>query len=233
MLMFLWRCHILTRNWPKRMLNGRCIVRYVTIWHRGCVYGMVYNGSACTFPHCSIATFYIVPNNDCPAPRRQPTLFGQASLEFEEGGSGGASFYLGLADMLTQRPPFRFGSRVFSDWSAICPFVWHPPSVENKNKMLQDLLKSYLQLLVFAACWEHLPNKGNMANIRGANLPNHHKQSNCQTAQLRLQTALRQDLFTFPCSRPPHPKFATSHLATASEVLWPHQAVGQTTDRRF
>ena len=108
-----------------------------------------------------------------------------------------------MADMLTQRPPFRFGSGLFSDWSAICPFVWHPPSVENKNKMLQELLKSYLQLLVFAACWEHLPNKGNMANIRGANLPNHHKQSNCQTAQLRLQTALRQDLFTFPCSRPP------------------------------
>ena len=45
-----------------------------------------------------------------------------------------------------------------------------------------------------------------MANIRGANLSNHHKQSNCQTAPLRLQTALRQDLFTFPCSRPPPPK---------------------------
>ena len=82
---------------------------------RGCVYGMVYNGSACTFRHCSIATFYIVPNNDCPAPRRQPTLFGQASLEFEAGGRGGPSFFLGMADMLTQRPPFRFGSRVFSD----------------------------------------------------------------------------------------------------------------------
>ena len=42
-----------------------------------------------------------------------------------------------------------------------------------------------------------------MANIRGANLPNYHKQSNCQTAQLRLQTALRQDLFTFLVRVPP------------------------------
>ena len=114
-------------------------------------------------------------------------------------------------------------------WFVLLFDIFHRLKIK---QMLQELFKPYLQLLVFAACWEHLPNMGNMANIRGANLSNHHKQPNCQTAQLRLQTTLRQDLFTFPCSRPSPPKICNltsrdcERSLMAAPGLWPDN--GQT-----